>query len=323
LHPRPKSKTGLLDSGVIFMNTSPPDYTARRLGAILFAAFFFCVGVAVSHLRTEPSHSSIAFMSGHPSKYETAQAESVTVQVADGTGSGVVIKRTTRAGKPEIFVWTARHVVAGFTNATIVRSLHFAGHKAGTLSFKAKVLCRLPNADAALLWVDCPTDAFPGAVWTEEDNHPGDNIFTVGTMLSEFDGSITAGVLSQVGVLSEKAGWPWGTADQADFRIAPGSSGGPVFDYVGNVIGIVVGGPRQGAIGISIFIPVREIEKDAAAIGIQWAIRGQFCATEEILNQGVAARIAEVDAAAKPGLSIVLIPETPKKVRSARLGKVP
>lgn len=203
-----------------------------------------------------PRSTPTAFLDRNANKYQRAQAQTVLIKSTSGEGSGVVLHQ----GDSTV-VWTADHVVAGDTIVIVNRILRWHGHKAGVIVFTAKVLAHFPEVDAALLLVDCPITAFEGATFSTADPVPGTTLFHVGNLLGDaFDGSVTRGILSQVGVHPNAPGWPWVLVDQTDLRCLPGSSGGPVFsDVDGKVVGILVGGPGQGTLGISCYIPVREL----------------------------------------------------------------
>ncbi len=212
-------------------------------------------------------------------KYERAQSETVLIEVGNGYGSGVIVRR-----EGKTFVWTAAHVVKGFSSVTIHQSVHFNGHKSGDISFPGVVISRLENSDSALLWIDMPPAYFKPASWApDKPLRVGDSIFGVGNMKHVFDNSVTLGIISQVGVNPGVEEWPWKDVDQATLPALPGVSGGPVFSSTGKVIGLFVGAWGTGV--PSWFTPIREIEKEARKKGIDWAIRGWFCPTASELQK--------------------------------------
>jgi serine protease Do len=50
---------------------------------------------------------------------------------------------------------------------------------------------------------------------------------------------------------------------QSDVTVLPGSSGGPLLDSSGNVVGVTAGGIGAGGapVGVNFFIPLLDIEK--------------------------------------------------------------
>lgn len=253
-------------------------------------------------LETAP----VAFHAKSANKYQTAQESVALLETDTGYGSGFIIQRWSIAdSKPRLFVWTAAHVVRGSDTVKVRRTLHFNGTKAGEMIFSAKVILRLRNADAALLWVDAPPGAFAAVEFSATEPVIGSSIFHVGNLLKEFDSSVSRGIVSQTGVRPAGSEWPWEVVDQTDLNITPGSSGGPVFDNSGKVIGIVVGGPAQGRSGIGCFVPVRALLADP--VSATWAISGsKWCAPDSLLD--VMAKAAEL-----PKVIEAVVPSSPAK----------
>jgi S1-C subfamily serine protease len=208
---------------------------------------------------------------GHTlNQYEHAQRKTVLVVAPDGSqGTGVVVKRS---GK--VFVWTACHVVYGNEKVSVKSVIRNGFHKVGESVFVGKVVAYDAGVDVALLWVDAPPEYFEGAEFDSLIPPPvGSAVYHVGNFLgAAFDGSVSTGVVSQIGV-NPGAGWPWAVTDQTSASIVPGSSGGPLFNSLNNkIVGIVVGHvpPRP----IYVYVPVRVIEVWAEKAGVLWAIRG-------------------------------------------------
>jgi hypothetical protein len=96
-----------------------------------------------------------------------------------------------------------------------------------------------------------------------------------------FEDSVSIGVLSQIGIKPED--WPWELTDQAALSAYFGSSGGPIFRTDDQaVVGLVVGGIVGS--GFMNFVPVRIIEAFATANALHWAVRGDSCPNDIILN---------------------------------------
>jgi S1-C subfamily serine protease len=228
--------------------------------------------LAVATLAT----GTVAFFRGHVpvlgralNQFEHAQRKTVLVVAPDGQGSGVVVKR---GGK--VFVWTACHVVYGHEKVLIKTIVRNGFHKVGESVFTGRVVAYDAGVDVALLYVDAPSEYFEGA---EFDSlippSVGSAVYHVGNFLgAAFDGSVSTGVISQIGV-NPGEGWPWAITDQTTASIVPGSSGGPLFRTSSNkILGLVVGHvpPRP----IYVYVPVRVIEVWAEKAGVLWAVRG-------------------------------------------------
>ena len=249
------------------------------LGALLCASVLAYVCLHTPSVRREEA-TKLAFRRSLSA--EQMQAQTVMVMTDHGEGSGVVIHRGDKT-----FVWTAAHVVRHVSDVVVQQRFRFNGVQAGFQSFKGRVICRLPDTDAALLWVDAPPDRLVGAEWCGASLGPGSPVFAVGNILGHnFDDSITEGIVSQVGVSpTELDGWPWRTVDQATVAAIPGVSGGPLFSDAGKIAGIVVGGPNRP--GVACYIPLRVIYAAAQEANVTWAIYGQHAPPDKVLKEAV------------------------------------
>jgi serine protease Do len=94
----------------------------------------------------------------------------------------------------------------------------------------------------------------PAAVIGDSDAlRVGELVFAVGNPLG-VSGALTAGIVHTMGLTEMADGRPW---VQADIRLAPGNSGGPLADAQGRVIGInsmIVG-------GLALAVPSRVVER--------------------------------------------------------------
>lgn len=228
-----------------------------------------------------------------PSKttVEWAQESTVRIKAPDGAGSGFVISRREVANhEVRYFVWTARHVTQpNFSDLKVEKVIRWGATNRVTYTYVAHTLVRLPNNDAALLALEAPPGAFYGVDVYTSEIAVGDPLFIIGSPLTDFDGSVTTGVLSQRDSHPEDTsdGWPWRLVDQTDARVLPGSSGGPVFARNGAVIGIAVGGPNRGTLGIAHFVPIRAIRSDVSAANIDWALAGRYCPEDSVVAVAV------------------------------------
>lgn len=221
-------------------------------------------------------------------QYEKAQLQTVLVRSPDGSGSGVVVQRANSLGEPRLFVWTAAHVVEGYNQVEVVRTARQDGAKLDCeLVWAALVIARDAHIDVAVLWLDTkPSEFFLPVEFDFVIPHVGDSVFHVGNFYgADFDGSVSTGVISQLGVTPSDRyrNWFWANLDQTTAFAVPGSSGGPVFDAQGEVIGLIVSGPiRTG--GISCYVPTRIMEKWAMSEGFGWSLRGPWCPQDVILK---------------------------------------
>ena len=148
----------------------------------------------------------------------TARLRRITVQVhgsSASAGSGVI--------------WTS--------NGLIVTNAHVARSRAGVVlpggrALEARGLAWDPEHDLAALAIDA--DGLSAADVGDSDGlRVGDLVVAVGNPLG-LTGAVTAGVIHAIG--PRRLAGP--SFIQADLRLAPGNSGGPLADARGRVIGI-------------------------------------------------------------------------------------
>ena len=179
------------------------------------------------------------------------QTDNPGQEKAFGIGSGVVIN-----GDAEVL--TSLHIVEGST----MIELMFAD---GTRS-PAAVSNSDPARDIAVLTpAGLPQVVLPATIGNSGALRVGDEVFAVGNPLG-LVGSLSAGVVSGLNRESTPPGREEALEGliQFDAAVNPGSSGGPLLDRRGQVVGIVTGlinpGEDDVFIGIGFAIPI-----DAAA----------------------------------------------------------
>jgi serine protease Do len=136
---------------------------------------------------------------------------------AGGCGSGVI--------------WSSDgHII---TNAHVARGRQIGIQLWDGREFQATVASRDPHRDLAVLRIDATN--LPSALVADSSQvRPGELAIAIGNPLG-FVGALTTGVIHSVGPLRSLGGQSW---VQADVRLAPGNSGGPLADARGRVIGI-------------------------------------------------------------------------------------
>ena len=125
------------------------------------------------------------------------------------------------------------------TNGTIITNAHVA--RGGQITVQlwdgceqsATIVSRDPRRDLAALRIDAPN--LPAAAIADSPQlRPGELAIAIGNPLG-FVGALTTGVIHAVGPLRGLGSQAW---VQADVRLAPGNSGGPLANAAGHVIGI-------------------------------------------------------------------------------------
>lgn len=162
----------------------------------------------------------------------------VMIRTTDGTGSGFLLSS-------EGYVLTNRHVV-GSAKAVKVRWTDGRETDGEVLRSDAK-------RDVALIKTD-DRGRQPLGIRTAS-MQLGEPVFAVGAPLGEeFQTSVTRGVVSANRIFEGLA------FIQSDVSVTHGSSGGPLLDEKGAVVGLTVIGiePNGAPVGINLFIPIRD-----------------------------------------------------------------
>jgi serine protease Do len=134
-----------------------------------------------------------------------------------GNGSGVI--------------WSANGVIV--TNAHVARGSRIRVQLWDGRELTATVVSRDTRRDLAELRVEAAN--LPAATAADSSLvRPGEIAIAIGNPLG-FVGALTTGIVHAVGQLRRIGSEPW---VQADVRLAPGNSGGPLADARGRVIGI-------------------------------------------------------------------------------------
>ena len=153
------------------------------------------------------------------------------LEVPVGTGSG--------------FVWDAHgHIVTNYhviaaAGARVPERVRVS-LQGSTQSFEAKVVGTEPEKDLAVLKIDAGDLPMPPpiAVGTSSDLAVGQAVLAIGNPFG-LDYTLTAGVVSAVGrEVKGLGGRPLKGCVQTDAVINPGSSGGPLLDSRGRLIGV-------------------------------------------------------------------------------------
>lgn len=220
--------------------------------------------------------------------------------VGGRSGSGFVVN-----GRG--LVVTSRHVVAGATSIEVLVP--------GKGGFVGELVGEDPATDLAMVRLVAPPAGLQALeLGCSEDLRAGDWIVAVGNPYG-FDQTVTAGVVSYVDRRLRHSDFAV-TNDFLQFSapVNPGSSGCPVLDLEGRVVGVTT----QAAVaaqGISFAVPSRTVKSslDAMAksrdgrvrrghLGIEFISRGDLAGGDRHLGGAVILRVAEGGAGARAGL---------------------
>jgi serine protease Do len=152
-------------------------------------------------------------------------------EIAEKLRRSTVVIHTGGRGSGSGVVWSSDGSI--ITNAHVARSAQVSLQLWDGREFDATVASRDPRRDLARLRIDATN--LPSALVADSSQiRPGGLAIAIGNPLG-FVGALTTGVIHAVGPLRGLGSQSW---VQAEVRLAPGNSGGPLADAHGCVIGI-------------------------------------------------------------------------------------
>lgn len=284
---------------VLDRDTDPGRIAAASIGPMSFADVVQGASPGVVTVRARVPQKA-------PPVEGVAEARPATglpaaaVQPGQRTGSGFLVNARG-------LVVTSRHVIAGALAIEVIVMRHGA--------CAAVVVGEDAATDLALLrLVDPPADLTALPIGNSEDLRAGDWIVAVGNPFG-FSQTVTAGVVSFVGRHLPQSDLGV-TSDflQVSAPVNPGSSGCPVLDLAGRVVGVTTQA-AEAAQGISFAVPSRSLrwaleamerEPDGRVrrgyLGIEFASRPGVDDTGAPCEGAVILRVAEGEPAHKAGL---------------------
>lgn len=191
----------------------------------------------VEEISGPPASSAVGSSGGDlTEQFKRLKNSVVTVKSESGHGTGFFVDN-------KGLVLTNQHVVS---DSEYLAVQFDRDHKV-----LAKLIAADPEKDVALLWVNMkslPNAAAAPLYRGGEKGHvqEGERVFTIGSPLS-LDKIITTGIVSKVEAHTLIS----------DIRISPGNSGGPLFNGVGQVVGLTTFGTHGGA-GVSGVVRIEE-----------------------------------------------------------------
>jgi len=166
-----------------------------------------------------------------------ARAGAVTVFAGSGHGSGFIVS-------PSGYVLTNEHVVreARFVKVRLANGREILGDVVRSDAARDVALIKVAESNLPAMSLRLATSP-----------NVGDDVYAIGTPLSEkLDVSVTKGIIS---AYRDESGLKY---IQSDVQVHPGSSGGPLVDKDGGVVGIAVLGLRSGGASqnLNFFVPI-------------------------------------------------------------------
>lgn len=191
----------------------------------------------LSELDLINSNRSNTLLEQTPAKvYENAYKSVVVIRTDAGQGSGFIYNKSN-------IILTNWHVVSGpfGLETNIEVEFHDRTRK------KATIIGVDAYSDIAVIMVSAaPNDVRPLDLGNSSELFIGQQVVAIGNPLG-LTGSLSSGLISQLNRIINIEGVPIIVpVEQLDITIAPGSSGGPLFDLKGNVVGITNAGSSAG-----------------------------------------------------------------------------
>ena len=159
------------------------------------------------------------------------------------TGTGFVVSS-------DGYILTNRHVVEGATKINVT---------VGSQEYQARIVEVLSDNDIALLKIDA--QGLPTVMLGNSDEvQIGDTIYAIGCPLG-ICGTVTEGRVANIGIsMQTKKGLTLHNLIMTDITITHGSSGGPLLNNRGEVIGITTGGivAQRSETGFGYAIPINQ-----------------------------------------------------------------
>jgi serine protease Do len=152
-------------------------------------------------------------------------------EIAEQLRRSTVLIHSGRRGSGSGVIWSSDGVLV--TNAHVVRSARPTVQLWDGREFEATVQSRDPLRDLARLRIDA-TNLQAATAADSSQLRPGELAIAIGNPMG-FVGALATGVIHGVGPLRGLGPHSW---VQAEVRLAPGNSGGPLADARGQVIGI-------------------------------------------------------------------------------------
>jgi serine protease Do len=152
-------------------------------------------------------------------------------EIAERLRRSTVVIHAGSRGSGSGVIWPGEGAV--ITNAHVARGKELNLELWDGREFAASVASRDPRRDLALLRI-AATNLPAASVADSSQVRPGELAIAIGNPLG-FVGALTTGVIHAVGPVGGLGTQSW---VQADVRLAPGNSGGPLADAGGGVIGI-------------------------------------------------------------------------------------
>jgi putative serine protease PepD len=293
--PPPPRPAGRWKTGVVAAAVAASGLVGGAIGSQLGDGSAARVGLAPAPVT---GGSAVALpVDGFADLYKRMLPTVVQIQAGQGaptsSGSGVIVDASG-------LVATAAHLVGNSDSVKVILSDGSA--------YDATVLGRDEQGDLAVLRIkDAPKDLAAAPLGDSNQLAVGQTTAAIGAPFS-LPNTLTVGVISALNrtFQADPVGAPLRGLIQTDASINPGSSGGPLFDAAGRVIGIntAIKSPVGASVGIGFAVPVNQLRDSIPLLSEGKAVSRPFLGIEgSASGQGVAvARVTPGSSAEGAGI---------------------
>ncbi len=216
--------------------------------------------------------------------YETCKKSTVTIEIyttnsndvasLHSSGSGVVVKES----ENYLYIYTNAHVIS-VKNSSTIKNVETEVILSDYSRYKAIVVASDVNEDVAIIRIDKPATSnyLVASIGDSNEVKPGETVFAIGSPLGlEYASTITQGIISGVNIKEDVDNDKDGSSTtmyllQTDAALNPGNSGGALFNYKGELIGIntlklMTSKGGLDVEGMSFAIPINHFELVASTL---------------------------------------------------------
>jgi S1-C subfamily serine protease len=223
------------------------------------------------------------------------------MEIPRGVGSGFI-------WGDDGYIVTNFHVIQGAAAARVTL--------ADNTTLDAKLVGFDDSKDIAVLKVNAPPEKLkPILLGSSSDLQVGQKVFAIGSPF-ELDQTLTTGVIGGLGrEIQSVSGRPIQGVIQTDAAINPGTSGGPLLDSSGRLIGVntAIASPTGGSVGIGFAVPVDIVRR----------VVPQLIRTGKVERPGLGIRTVDDRIARRMGLEGVLVDKVIPGSAAAKSGLRP
>ena len=229
--------------------------TKKEKMGIVLVIFSFFIGLFLGYLLIPNNKEEELSKTKKNVKDAVVSIETYNGSIKEGTGTGFIYKTSLN----KAYIITNEHVV----DDVEIKVINSKGKET-----TATLIGKDNKLDVAILEIDKKYAPSKVSLGTTKNVELGDTIFTVTSPIGkEYQGTVTVGVLSGKDrtvptSIEDNNEWLMNVL-QFDASINPGSSGGPLFDKNGKVIGICsMKLIENGVEGMSFAIPIDQVKEN-------------------------------------------------------------